>query len=69
MFFFENCSGLRAPAEAKEVPYGRASNNTLLKNIFSTMGFPATACHVIVVPINLKRFKHYGQGVCHHSRT
>ena len=51
--FFEDISRLKALTEPKVLPCGRTVDNTLLRRVFSTLGYPARACHVIAVPTHL----------------
>ena len=51
--FFEDIFRLKAHSEPKVLPDGRAVDNTLLRRAFSTLGYPARALHVIVVPTDL----------------
>ena len=50
---FRGFSWLRGLTEAKVVPCGWVVDNPLLRRVFSTVGFPVGAWHVIVVSIGL----------------
>ena len=51
--FFEDLSGLKALPGAKVVPNATVVDNTLVRHVFSTVGFQARPWHVIIIHADL----------------